>query len=84
MAVINPSNCRKLEEQIQYGCTILMFKVGERTITLFENSFALFFFFLKFMEYDAHLILEFIKFWLGLREAISNEQEPYFKQRIYL
>lgn len=36
------------------------------------------------MEYDAHLILEFIKFWLGLREAISNEQEPYFKQRIYL
>lgn len=59
MAVINPSNCRKLEEQIQYGCTILMFKIGERTII---REFFLFFFFLKFMEHDAHLILEFIKF----------------------
>lgn len=57
MAVINPSNCRKLEEQIQYGCTILMFKIGERTII---REFFLFFFFLKFMEHDAHLILEFI------------------------
>lgn len=63
---------------------ILVFKVGGENYHSFWEFFCTLFFFLKFMEHDAHLILEFIKFWLGLKEAISGEQESYFKQRIYL